>query len=218
MARASNKRVPRAARAGAQAADPVGGDSGASLPAKRATGRPTGRKRYRPKGWTPLSDWVLVRTKVNRENYARLNCEKQGMETWLPRTHGGPGRGKLVPVFPGYLFVRPGDRWARLRGTYGVVDVVGVAGEPTFVPKAVLKALRKFESPDGVYVFPDERQPKPGEVVEIQIGPWKSHFGVYNGTTAQGRLKVLLEFMSQPIVLEFSRQRSIRVRDDVKLI
>ena len=154
---------------------------------------------------------------MNRENYARLNCEKQGMETWLPRMEV-LGKGKLQPVFPGYLFVRPGDKWARLRSTYGVVDIVSSNGEPTFVPKAVLKALRKFETRDGLFVFPDERDPQPGDVVEIKIGAWKSHFGVYNGTTAQGRLKVLLEFMSQPIVLEFSRRSSLRVRDDVRLV
>lgn len=217
MARVSTKGGRRAAQAGTGAGSKAGGDLTTPGTKKRATDRPKRRKRYRPRGWTPLSDWVLVRTKSNRENYARLNCEKQGMETWLPRMEV-LGRGKLQPVFPGYLFVRPGTQWARLRGTYGVIDVVGVGGEPTYVPKAVMRALRKFETKDGLYRFPDERDPKPGDVVEIQIGAWKSHFGVYKGTTALGRLQVLLHFMNQPVVLEFSRQRSVKVRDDVRLV
>src|SRR6202012_2357550 len=73
--------------------------------------RPTPiKRRYRPPGWSPLSDWMLVRTKTGRENWAAVNCRNQAMETWLPRT-SQPGKGKLQPVFPGYLFVRPGDQW-----------------------------------------------------------------------------------------------------------
>lgn len=176
------------------------------------------KRRRRPRGWSPLSDWMLVRTKTGRENWARINCENQAMETWLPRT-SQIGKGKLVPVFPGYLFVRPGDRWPKLRSTYGVLDIVSNGGVPLYVPKAVMRALRKNVDEDGLFRLPkDTRDPEKGDVVEIQIGPWKNHFGVYDGMSASGRNRVLLEFMGQDIVLEFSRKRSIKTRDDVKLI
>jgi len=175
------------------------------------------KRRRRPKGWSPLSDWMLVRTKTGRENWAAVNCQNQAMETWLPRT-SQPGKGKLVPVFPGYLFVRPGDRWPKLRSTYGVLEIVSNAGQPLYVPKAIMRALRKNEDGDGLFRLPKETDPVKGGVVEIQIGPWKNHFGVYDGMSASGRNRVLLSFMGQDVVLEFSRKHSIKARDDVTLI
>lgn len=175
------------------------------------------KRRRRPKGWSPMSDWMLVRTKTGRENWARINCENQAMETWLPRV-SLPGHGKLQPVFPGYLFVRPGDQWPRLRSTYGVLEIVSNAGQPLYVPKDVMRALRKNEDGEGLFRLPDRKDPVTGDVVEIQIGPWKKHFGVYDGMSASGRSRVLLQFMGQDVVLEFSRRHSIAVRDDVKLV
>jgi transcription antitermination factor NusG len=170
------------------------------------------KRRRRPKGWSPMSDWVLVRTKTGRENWARLNCEKQAMETWYPRC-AMPGKGKLQPVFPGYIFVKPGDKWRSLRSTYGVLEIVMQGDAPQFVPRAVMQALKKQEDADGVWRLPTHKDPEQGDLVEIKIGAWKNHLGVYDGLSPSGRSRVLLEFLSQEIVLEFSRRDSIEVRE-----
>jgi transcription antitermination factor NusG len=171
------------------------------------------KRRQRPKGWTPLSDWVIVRTKTGQENWASANCRQQEMETWLPRYHI-PNRGKPAPLFPGYIFVRPNDQWRALRNTYGVIDIVMRGdGAPEYVPKVVMKELRKRADKDGIVTLPHQRTPKKGERVQIKVGAFQECFGLYDGLTPDGRIRVLMEFMSQVVTLEFRRVTSIAVID-----
>lgn len=173
------------------------------------------RVNIRPPGWTALSDWVLVRTKLGRERWAEKNCQQQAMETYLPRCQV-PGRGTPQAVFPGYLFVKPGDRWKQLSNTYGVIDIITIDGRPQYVPKDVMKWLRKQHDADGLFVLPRHRKPERGEPVEIQLGAWKSHIGVYDGLSPSGRTMVLLEFMGRSVHLYFNRVSSVRVVNEIK--
>jgi transcription antitermination factor NusG len=167
------------------------------------------RKR-RPKGWSPLSDWVLVRTKTRHEHYAAMQCRNQDMETYLPR-YIEPGKGTPQALFPGYLFVRPGDRWQKLRNTLGVIDIVMMGGNPDLVPTAVLKALRANSDKNGIVTLPSQRKPEIGEVVEIKVGAWQGFKGLYDGLSPEGRLKVLFAMFGKTVTLEFRRESSIEV-------
>ena len=176
---------------------------------------PTGpliKRRVRPRGWSPLSDWVIVRTKTGSENWARVNCEKQDMETWNPRCEI-PGKGKLQPLFPGHLFVRPGDKFRALRNTYGVIDYIGVGEKPSYVPKEVMDTLRKRADGEGIVALPHQRKPKIGERVQIKVGAFQECYGLYDGLSPEGRLRVLTEFMSQTVTLEFKHQHHVEVVD-----
>lgn len=170
------------------------------------------RIRVRPPGWSAMSDWVLVRTKGSSENWAKKNCEQQGMQTYLPQCQVA-GKARLQAVFPGYLFVLPGDKWRSLRNTYGVLDIVMRGEGPDFVPRDVIRSLRKCEDSEGIFRFPNQRRPEIGESVRIQIGAWKGHLGVYNGQDPQERSRVLLKFMGQLIELKFRREASIEVEN-----
>ncbi len=176
---------------------------------RRPIGPVLPRKR-RPPGWSPLSDWVLVRTKTGSENWAALNCKQQAIETWNPRVMV-PGRGTPQPLFPGYLFVLPGDKWRKLSNTYGVLDIVMMGGAPAHVPKAVIKSLRKMADKDGIVTLPRQRKPEKGEPVEIKFGAWQGFEGLYDGLSPQGRIRVLLKFMGKEVVLFFNRQSSVQV-------
>lgn len=176
----------------------------------RTPAGPTVRRRIRPKGWSPLSDWCLARTKGRQENWAAQNCRQQDMETFLPR-YMEPGSGVPRALFPGYLFVRPNGAWKKLRNTYGVIDIVMMGGEPDFVPKAIMQALRKNVDKDGIVTLPRQRKPLKGEAVEIKIGAWQGFTGLYDGLNDQGRIRVLLSFMGRQVALEFKRFQSIQV-------
>lgn len=167
-------------------------------------------RRVRPDGWTPLSDWVLVRTKTRLENWAALNCKQQDIETWSPRYYE-PGKAKLVALFPGYLFVKPGDKWRKLRNTMGVIDIVMMGAEPDYVPKVIMKALRANADEEGIVTLPAQRKPEMGERVQIKIGAWKGFEGLYDGLNPEGRVKVLFEFMGKSVELLFNRYTSVEV-------
>lgn len=167
------------------------------------------RKR-RPAGWSPLSDWVVVRTKTRSENYAAGECRNQDMETWLPRYYE-PGKGVPTALFPGYLFVRPGDKWRSLRNTYGVIDIVMMGDKPDYMPSIVLKALRRNADKDGIVTLPKQRPPIKGERVQIKIGAWQGFEGLYDGLDPEGRIAVLFSMFGKTITLKFKRQTSIEV-------
>lgn len=180
---------------------------------RRVYRRPIGpvlKRRVRPKGWSPLSDWCLVRTKGRQENWAATNCRQQDMETFLPR-YMEPGSGIPRALFPGYLFVRPNEQWKKLRNTYGVIDIVMMGGNPDWVPKVIMKALRSNVDKHGIVTLPRQRKPEKGEAVEIKIGAWQGFTGLYDGLNDQGRIRVLLSFMGRQVALEFKRFQSIQV-------
>lgn len=191
---------------------PPGGERRKGRTVYRSPAGPHIPRRIRPRDWTPLSDWVLVRTKSRCENWAAQNCKQQDIETWNPRCYE-PGNGKPIALFPGYLFARPGDKLHKLRNTFGVIDVLMMGGEPDYVPKAIMKALRANADAEGIVTLPGQRKPKMNERVQIKIGAWKGFEGLYDGLDREGRIKVLMEFMGKPVKLTFRRYSSVEVID-----
>jgi transcription antitermination factor NusG len=180
---------------------------------KRVYRTPAGphvKRRVRPKGWTPLSDWVVVRTKTRSENFAANECRNQDMETWCPR-YMEPGKGVPTALFPGYIFVKPGDRWRSLRNTYGVIDIIMMGDKPDMVPKAVMNALRRNADKDGIVTLPKQRKPELKERVQIKVGAWQGFEGLYDGLDPEGRIQVLFSMFGKTITLKFKRQASIEV-------
>jgi transcription antitermination factor NusG len=86
-----------------------------------------------------------------------------------------------------------------------------MGGEPDYVPKAIMKALRSNVDKDGIVTLPRQRKPEKGEAVEIKIGAWQGFTGLYDGLNDQGRIRVLLSFMGRQVALEFKRFQSIQV-------
>jgi transcription antitermination factor NusG len=122
-----------------------------------------------------------------------------------------PGKGTPQALFPGYLFVRPRDRWRKLRNTYGVIDIVMMGDKPDFVPKTVMKALRANADKDGIVTLPKQRKPEVGEAVEIKVGAWQGFKGLYDGLDPEGRIRVLLSMFGRQVALTFRRQSSVQV-------
>lgn len=157
------------------------------------------RRRSRNRG--DGSYWALVRTRIGQEAYARRNCEKQGHEVFVPRWCP-TGRGKIVALFPGYIFVRIVGPFTHLRSTYGVIDVVGMSstrGVPTPVPPAEIKALRKFEDDEGIIRPPSQRALKPGERVQFTTTAFKNHVAVYIGASDGDRIELLLSLLGHSV-------------------
>lgn len=174
--------------------------------------RPAIKRKRRPKGWSPLSDWVVVRTKSRQENLVAMNCREQDIETWCPRIMT-PLSGKPAALFPGYMFARPDGKYRKLSNTRGVLGLIMRGDGPEFVPKAAMKALRANADKDGIVTLPRQRKPEKGERVEIKIGAWKGFEGLYDGLDPEGRNRVLLNMFGKEVVLTFKRATSIEVTE-----
>ncbi|MDP9199151.1 MAG: transcriptional activator RfaH, partial [Pseudomonadota bacterium] len=99
--------------------------------------------------------WYLVRTKPNAEATACANLDRQGYETYFPRVDQptpcrGRWRKRVVPLFPGYLFLRLDEGrqpLAPVRSTLGVACVVQFGASYAVVPDEVIHELRSHANP-----------------------------------------------------------------------
>jgi transcription antitermination factor NusG len=170
---------------------------------------PTPVRKRRPRKPGPV--WALIRTKHNQENYARVNCERQGYTVFAPRWQPA-GRGKLKAWLPGYLFVlMDGMPWAPLRSTYGVLDVV-----PGIVPLKELRRIKAMMDGEGIVRTPEQHEAadvdrrratklSPGDAVTPIRGAFKNVAAVYKGVTPDRRIDVILSLMGHDVITTMDR-------------
>lgn len=102
-----------------------------------------------PEGMPDKARWYAVRTRSRHEKRVRDQLDgRPGVEVFLPlweRWSRWKDRKKKVqfPLFPGYCFARfeYADR-LRILKAFGVVDLVGVSGQPEPIPEVEIEAVR----------------------------------------------------------------------------
>ncbi|MEW6305631.1 MAG: transcription termination/antitermination NusG family protein [Verrucomicrobiota bacterium] len=146
--------------------------------------------------------WYCAYTKPKQEDFARLHLERQGMQAFLPllksqRVKRHLGKWTVVPLFPRYLFVKPGDveSLMRVRSTLGVACIVSFGGKPSPVPPEIIQTVRD-RCADG-YVVLDEPAFRKGDKVCIVDGPYQGMNAIFDQeTTQEQRVVILLEIMA----------------------
>lgn len=176
------------------------------------------RKRRRP----PEPFYALVRAKPGQDTRARLNCQRQGYTVLQVRALPASGHGKLVPFFPGYLFVlMDGMHFAPLRNTFGVLDWIGGPDGPWRVPYREIKRLRSLMDDEGIVRNAFELQEleaereaargtkgalSPGQDVEFTAGAFKSLPAVYKGLRPDQRINVIMNLMGKDVPMVVDRK------------
>lgn len=159
--------------------------------------------------------WYCIKTQPKREHIAAGHLrELEGVEVFCPRLRykKATRRGKVwwvEAMFPGYLMGRFVLKDSERLVTYsqGVRGLVRFGKEVPFVAESLVEALRsemqeRDEEADGetLTVAP---QIEVGEEVEVATGPLGGFQGeVVSILPAKDRVKVLLEFLGQPQVIE----------------
>lgn len=139
--------------------------------------------------------WLVVRVRPQLLARALVNMRRQGCECYAPearvRRRGRPAREAL---FPGYAFARhPEGRWAFLRGTYGVIEVLMESGvRPAEIADADVAAIRSREGPDGLVQIAPALAP--GARVSVARGSARID-AVVEGMSGPDRVLVLMEIL-----------------------
>ncbi len=150
--------------------------------------------------------WYLVHTKPGQEAIAQAHLERQGYETYLPRIaqavmRRGRWRPRIDALFPGYLFLTPGETrvsLAPVRSTVGVVKLVRFGTEYATVPDGLVAAIRDREDADtGLHSVRRPTLPRAGSCVRIASGPFDGLEGVYQRSSGEQRAVVLLSLLGQ---------------------
>ncbi len=153
-----------------------------------------------------MRQWYVVHCRVNSEQRAETNLERQNYEVWLPmyhktRRHARRVESVLRPLFPRYLFVRldlSSQTWRPILSTYGVHTMVSGADGPLAIGGDIIEALRARANADGVFEIA-RRAIKPGDQVRVQGGPMADLEGIFEADLDSDRVLILLKLMGREV-------------------
>ena len=159
-----------------------------------------------PADATPLSHWLVLRTRSRHEKKVRDELANRRIEAFLPlyeRWSRWKDRRARVefPLFPGYCFVRSGStERLRVLNTPGVAGFVGFNGYAEPVPDVEIEALRRLVTTEIRY------DPHPflseGMLVEVVRGPLKGVRGRIERKDRATKLVLAVTLIHQAAALE----------------
>lgn len=165
--------------------------------------------------------WFAIQSQPHREPAAAKQLRNQGFHVFLPLRpttwrHARQVETRLVPFFPGYLFVAldlDRHRWRSVNSTFGVQKLVMFGGEtrPTPIPAGIIEAFMSKADERGC-LHPNGLL-RVGEKVQIQAGAFANQLGKLIALDDDaGRVRVLIELLGGRIPAILSCDRVIAAR------
>jgi len=151
--------------------------------------------------------WYVVGAQPGQEARAEWHLHMQGFETFMPRhkqmvRHARRTVARLVPLFPGYMFV-PLDldrsRWRSINSTIGVRTLIMQGERPGVCPDGLVEGMIEMTDADGLLDLTSTLTP--GQTVRIVVGPMAELIGTLDKLGNSGRVRVLVEIMNREITL-----------------
>jgi transcription antitermination factor NusG len=156
--------------------------------------------------------WYAINSHTNKEDILTHHLETMGYEVYFPQMRVkpvNPRARKIVPYFPGYLFVRADIKQTGLSVFQWMPHAKGLVvfgEEPSIVSENLIQTLQtKLE----LLNTENEKQKspyKPGDLLTIDQGPFKGYEAIFNEQiSGKDRVRVLLKMLSnQSIPLELN--------------
>ena len=149
-----------------------------------------------------IGAWYVARTKPRQEAVALANLLRQGFQCYLPRLKvlrriRRQQVVRLEPMFPQYLFFRPGrdeQSIAPVRSTLGVLGVVRFCVEPAQLAGERLDAIVTLESKQNRASIEELSAIIPGSRVMVMEGPLAGLEGLVSAVSAK-RVEVLMHLL-----------------------
>ncbi len=168
---------------------------------------------------TLSSPWYAAYTRHQHEKAVARNLSNKGFETFLPlyttaRLWKDRTKHLLLPLFPGYVFLRGRlERWLEIVTTPGVHWLVGSAGQPAGIPQAEIDAIRRVVE-KGIRIEPHCFL-QCGDWVRVKSGPLEGLEGILLRKKNSSRLVLSVELLEKSIAMEvdaFAVERVARRR------
>jgi len=147
--------------------------------------------------------WYALRSKPRKEEVLWRQLRAQEFEVFFPRIRVhpvNPRSRKLLPYFPGYMFVNVNLEEVGLSTFQWMPHAIGLVsfdGEPSTVPGNLIYAINKRveeiaaaggEFFDGI---------KPGDTVKINTGPFAGYEAIFDARLpGSERVRVLIQMLS----------------------
>ena len=146
--------------------------------------------------------WYVAQVMSQREGYAAEHLARQGFQTFSPlfyrtRSHARRRDTVLVPLFPGYIFVKfdiEADRWLAVNSTRGVIRLVGPRlSAPSAVRPELFDLIMSRCSAGVLTKLPEYIQP--GHRIQITAGALAGQIATIEALDDRGRVRVLLSLL-----------------------
>jgi transcription antitermination factor NusG len=151
-----------------------------------------------------MCGWWAVYTKHQHEKVATDLLTAKGLEVFLPQyksTRSWKDRKKVIslPLFPSYIFVRPGNRF-QVVSTPGVFMIVGRGERDAVVPELEIEAIRR--TLEGHFSVEPHPFLKCGERVRVTRGSLEGLQGILVRIRNIHRLILSVDMLAQSIAVE----------------
>jgi transcription elongation factor/antiterminator RfaH len=151
------------------------------------------------------NNWYVVHTQPACEARAAMHLAAQGYTIFCPNSrktvrHARKSTSKLVPLFPGYLFLSldlSRDRWRSINGTRGVLRLLTQGDVPQAVPAGIVETLQARTDSQGVLALPPALSV--GQRVCIMEGPLANLVGTLQRLDGADRVQVLLDLLGRSV-------------------
>lgn len=153
---------------------------------------------------TLSTTWYLAQLKPNAFERARLNLERQGLQTFMPLREMVMRRGRgshksMQPIFQGYIFIGTEfgfSAWNKINNTYGITRLVTFGkNEPSHLPHQLIEGLRARCNESGNLLPTDELMV--GDQVRIISGPFAEYVATIETIPKETRLEILFDILGQ---------------------
>lgn len=142
------------------------------------------------------NQWFVVLTNPQREEFVGTQLDE--LQPYLPRFKTVKGR--IAPLFPGYLFVPAVEHWSPICTTVGVRSLLMSGDHPARVPHTIIAAWKGKER-GGLVQLPPPPRFRPGERLTIIRGSLKHRTVIHAGMVGRDRERVLIEMLGQLVPL-----------------
>ncbi|MEN6392519.1 MAG: transcription termination/antitermination NusG family protein, partial [Anaerolineaceae bacterium] len=147
--------------------------------------------------------WYALRSKPRKEDVVWRQTINQGYEVFYPRLKVkpvNPRSRKLVPYFPGYLFVKVDIDLIGISTFQWMPYTIGLVtfgDEPAIVPESLIYAIKHRVSEiiaAGGELFDGLNK---GDIVYIEDGPFSGYEAIFDARIpGTERVRVLLQFLN----------------------
>lgn len=149
------------------------------------------------------TQWYALRSKPRKEDVVWRQTINQGYEVFYPRLKVkpvNPRSRKLLPYFPGYLFVKVDIDLIGISTFQWMPYTVGLVtfgDEPAIVPESLIYAIKHRVSEiiaAGGELFDGLNK---GDIVYIEDGPFSGYEAIFDARIpGTERVRVLLQFLN----------------------
>ena len=156
-----------------------------------------------------VDPWMVLRTRSRHENKVESMLQEKQITAYLPkckvlRSSNGRNRVVEMPLFPGYVFVRPRmDQFERIRYIRGSCGLVLADSKPGTLPERDIEAVKKLVESGAELSIDTELVT--GKRIKIVDGPFMGVEGILVSARNQQHLVVNVDMLGSSVRVEVDR-------------